>query len=131
MRHHLRKSTPFEEFAMYVGSTKEKLSDLLSMRMVHGGSKGDLKRAEVLGIPKEAAHEFCSLTMQGQIEENNRVAKAIEKGIVPTAFGNVWWWTTINCLGRPEEIKLANEVESFYKQLERKSSPGLLKVLLK
>ncbi len=121
----------FEEFVIYVGASEEKLASLLLLRETGYSKEDDLKRGKVLGIPEEAANEFCSLTPDEQIEANNRVADAIENGILPSSLRSAWWWTTINCIGRPEEIRLANEVDSFYKQLERASSPELLQWLSK
>lgn len=122
---------PIEEHVMYIATSEYKLHGLLDLRESDCSKEEDLKRGLILDIPKEAAKEFSSMCVHKQVEENNRVAKAIENGILPKSLYSAWWWTTINCFGRPDEIKLANEVDHFFAELEQASSPRLLEQLKK
>lgn len=120
---------PCEELVIYIANTEDKLNELISLRETGYSQKEDLQRGEALGIPKEVAAEFCSLSLQQQVEENNRIADAVDDGILPASMSNLWWWTTMNCLKRPNELKMIDEIDRFYKALEDNASPELLKQL--
>ncbi len=120
---------PCEELVIYIANTEDKLDKLLALRETGYSQKEDLQRGEALGIPKEVAAEFCSLSLQQQVIENNRIADAVDDGILPASMSNLWWWTTMNCLKRPDELRMISEIDDFYKELERAASPDLLKQL--